>query len=40
MNYKLNANFKDYIKSKIASIKENYGFIEEFENFEKLTMIK
>jgi hypothetical protein len=40
MNYKTNANLKDYIKFEVAPAEENYGFIEEFEYFEKLTMIK
>ncbi len=40
MNYKTNANFKDYIKSEVVPTEENYGFTEEFEYFENLTMIK
>jgi hypothetical protein len=36
MHCTTNANFKDYIKSKVALVEENYKFILNFEYFEKL----
>jgi hypothetical protein len=38
MNCTANANFKDYIKSKVVLAKENFEFIENFEYFEKLNV--
>jgi len=36
MHCTTNANFKDYIKSKVALAEENYKFILKFEYFEKM----
>jgi hypothetical protein len=36
MHCTTNANFKDYIKSKVALVEENYKFILKFEYFEKM----
>jgi hypothetical protein len=36
MHCTINANFKDYIKSKVVLVEENYEFILKSEYFEEL----
>jgi hypothetical protein len=36
LNRTTDSNFKDYVKSEVALVEENYEFIEESEYFEEL----